>query len=90
MSTGLSHRARDSSRKARGSSHKEEPPSGEALQWLRMVAAPSSGSSRLPTGETRKFLADGDEVIIKGYCERDGFRRIGFGECRGVVKPAKI
>ncbi len=43
----------------------------------------------LPTGETRKFLADGDEVILKGYCEREGFRRIGFGECRGVVKPAR-
>jgi len=44
---------------------------------------------RLPTGEERKFLADGDEVIIRGYCERDGFRRIGFGECRGVVTPAQ-
>lgn len=42
----------------------------------------------LPTGEQRKFLADGDEIIIKGYCERDGFRRIGFGECRGIVTPA--
>ena len=43
----------------------------------------------LPTGETRKFLADGDEIIINGYCERDGFRRIGFGECRGIVRPAR-
>jgi len=43
----------------------------------------------LPTGETRKFLADGDEVIIRGFCERDGFRRIGFGECRGIVKPVR-
>ncbi len=43
---------------------------------------------RLPTGEERKFLADGDEVIIRGWCERDGFRRIGFGECRGIVTPA--
>jgi fumarylacetoacetase len=39
----------------------------------------------LPTGEKRTFLADGDTVIFKGYCERDGFRRIGFGECRGTV-----
>ncbi len=39
----------------------------------------------LPTGETRKFLEDGDEVILRGYCERDGLPRIGFGECRGVV-----
>jgi fumarylacetoacetase len=42
----------------------------------------------LPTGETRRFLQDGDEVIFRGYCEREGFRRIGFGECRGIVTPA--
>ena len=42
----------------------------------------------LPTGETRAFLEDGDEVIMRGWCERQGFRRIGFGECRGVVVPA--
>ncbi len=41
----------------------------------------------LPTGETRKFLEDGDEVIFRAYCERDRFR-IGFGECRGVVLPS--
>jgi fumarylacetoacetase len=39
----------------------------------------------LPTGETRKFLEDGDEVIMRGYCEREGAARIGLGECRGVV-----
>jgi len=39
----------------------------------------------LPTGETRRFLEDGDEVSIRGRCERAGFRPIGFGECRGVV-----
>jgi len=44
---------------------------------------------KLPTGEERKFLADGDEVIMKGYCERDGFRRVGFGECRGTVTAAQ-
>jgi fumarylacetoacetase len=42
----------------------------------------------LPTGETRKFLEDGDEVVMRGYCERDGAVRIGFGECRGVVVAA--
>jgi fumarylacetoacetase len=39
----------------------------------------------LPTGETRRFLEDGDEVIMRGYCERESAARIGFGECRGVV-----
>jgi fumarylacetoacetase len=42
----------------------------------------------LPTSETRKFLEDGDEVIMRGYCERSGRARIGFGECRGVVVAA--
>lgn len=41
----------------------------------------------LPSGETRRFLEDNDEVIMKGYCEREGFRRIGFGECRGKILP---
>ena len=44
---------------------------------------------KLPTGEERKFLADGDEVVMRAWCERDGFRRIGFGECRGVIEPAR-
>ncbi len=38
---------------------------------------------QLPTGETRAFLHDHDEVILRGYCERRGHVRIGFGECRG-------
>ena len=42
----------------------------------------------LPTGETRKFLEDGDEVVMRGWCSREGYRRIGFGECRGTVTPA--
>ena len=42
----------------------------------------------LSTGETRTFLEDGDEVIMRGWCERDGYRRIGFGECRGIVAPS--
>ena len=42
----------------------------------------------LPTGETRTFLEDGDEVIMRGWCEREGVTRIGFGECRGIVLPA--
>jgi fumarylacetoacetase len=44
---------------------------------------------QLPTGENRIFLQDGDEIIMKAYCERDGFRRIGFGECRGKILPAR-
>ena len=39
----------------------------------------------LPTGEQRRFLEDGDEVTMRGWCERPGYRRIGFGDCTGVV-----
>jgi fumarylacetoacetase len=39
----------------------------------------------LPDGETRSFLLAGDEVILRGYCERSGYARIGFGKCWGVV-----
>jgi fumarylacetoacetase len=39
----------------------------------------------LPGGEERRFLQDGDEVTIRGYCDREGFARVGFGECKGLV-----
>ncbi|MFZ3339817.1 MAG: fumarylacetoacetase [Terriglobales bacterium] len=42
----------------------------------------------LPSGEQRKFLEDGDEVILRGFCERSGYRRIGLGTCRGTILPA--
>lgn len=42
----------------------------------------------LPSGEERRFLQDGDEVILRGYCEREGFRRLGFGECRSTILSA--
>jgi fumarylacetoacetase len=42
----------------------------------------------LPNGETRRFLEDGDEVIFRGHCARDGFARIGLGECRAVIEAA--
>ena len=39
----------------------------------------------LPTGETRLFLEDGDEVILRAQAKRPGFATIGFGDCRGRV-----
>ena len=42
----------------------------------------------LPNGEKRAFLEDGDEIIFRAHCERDGFARIGFGECRADIAPA--
>jgi len=37
----------------------------------------------------RKFLEDGDEIILRGRCSREGFASLGFGECRGTVQPAR-
>jgi fumarylacetoacetase len=42
----------------------------------------------LPSGEELRFLRDGDEVFLRGFCEGDGFVRIGLGECRGAVASA--
>lgn len=43
----------------------------------------------LADGSRRCFLEDGDEVVLRAYCERAGAARVGFGECRGVVLPAR-
>jgi fumarylacetoacetase len=40
-------------------------------------------------GESRTFLEDGDTVVLRGWCEKAGAARIGFGECRGTVLPAR-
>jgi fumarylacetoacetase len=42
----------------------------------------------LPNGEKRTFLQDGDTIIMRGWCERPGARRIGFGSARGEIVPA--
>ena len=42
----------------------------------------------LASGETRTFLEDGDEIIFRARCQREGYASIGFGECRGRVLPA--
>jgi len=60
----------------------------ESLGCLIELSQRGAEPINLPTGEARRFLQDGDEVIFRGYCEREGFRRIGFGECRGIVAPA--
>jgi len=43
------------------------------------------GEIELPDGSRRRFLEDGDEVVMKAYAQKEGLPRIGFGECRGVV-----
>lgn len=44
----------------------------------------------LPWGETRAFLEDGDQIIIRAECIKPGYPRIGFGQCVGTVAPARL
>lgn len=44
---------------------------------------------RLANGEERGFLQNGDAIALIGWCEKPGFARIGFGECRGIVAAAR-
>lgn len=59
----------------------EENSLGCLLELTRNGREPIS----LVAGEQRGFLEDGDEVVFRGYCERDGFVGIGLGECCGRV-----
>ncbi len=45
---------------------------------------------KLPSGEERSFLEDGDEVTIRGFCQREGLPRISLGECKGMIIPANL
>ena len=42
----------------------------------------------LPSGEQRRFLADGDTLILRAFCQRPSAARIGFGDCAGTVLAA--
>ncbi len=44
----------------------------------------------LSNGEQRGFLQDGDAVVLRGWCEKPGFARIGFGESKGTILPAIV
>jgi fumarylacetoacetase len=57
---------------------------GSMLELTKRGATPIT----LPTGEERSFLADGDELIMRAWCEADGARSIGIGECRAVIEGA--
>jgi fumarylacetoacetase len=61
-----------------------EPGSEGCLLELRRNPEPL----RLPTGELRRFLEDGDCVTLRAYCQQPGLPRIGFGECTGTIAGA--
>ncbi len=60
-------------------------PTRDSLGCLLELTRRGTEPFRLPTGEERRYLEDGDEVILRAYCEREGCVRIGFGDCRGTV-----
>jgi fumarylacetoacetase len=61
-------------------------PRDEARGCLLEITRRGAEPVTLPTGEQRSFLADGDEITLRGYCERTGFVSIGLGECCGTVE----
>src|SRR6185369_230664 len=44
---------------------------------------------RLPSGELRTFLEDGDQISLRAWAQGGGLPRIGFGECVGTIVPAE-
>jgi fumarylacetoacetase len=70
-----------------GSGTQSGPTAAEAGSLIELTAG-GKQSLTLPSGETRTFLADGDRVTLRGWCEKPGYPRIGFGEAAGTVLPA--
>jgi fumarylacetoacetase len=59
-----------------------------AAGCLLELTAGGTRPIQLANGEIRTALADGDEVIVRGFCRREGFPDVSLGECRGLVMPA--
>ena len=64
-------------------------PSLEQAAALLELTVGGKQPVQLPNGEQRVFLEDGDTVALRGWCQREGAVRIGFGECVGTVLPAR-
>ena len=63
--------------------------SDEGLGSLLEISRGGNQPIELPSGESRSFLEDGDEVTLRAWCEAEGAVRIGFGECVGRVHSAE-
>ena len=60
----------------------------DQLGSLLEVTLGGKQAIEFPNGEKRTFLEDGDEVIMRAWCQKEGFVHIGFGECRSIILPA--
>ncbi|HEY3784032.1 MAG TPA: fumarylacetoacetase [Steroidobacteraceae bacterium] len=71
-----------------GSGTQSGPQAGQGGSLLELSAG---GKQALPltTGETRTFVADGDTISFRGWCEKSGYARIGLGEVAATVLPAR-
>jgi fumarylacetoacetase len=67
-----------------GSGTVSGPVKGE-LGCLKEITTDGKTALTLPNGEIRTYLESGDEVVLQGRCERDGYVPIGFGHCSGRV-----
>ena len=63
-------------------------PDEGSLGSLLEISAGGRKPITLASGETRRFLDDGDTIVMRAHCRRDGFASIGFGECRGTISTA--
>ncbi len=70
-----------------GTGTQSGPTESEAAALIEITAG-GKKPVVLPSGESRTFLEDGDSVILRGWCEKAGYARIGFGECRATVLPS--
>jgi fumarylacetoacetase len=70
-----------------GSGTQSGPDEAEAGSLLELTVG-GKRLVKLPGGETRGFLEDGDTVILRGHCENEGAVRIGFGEAVGTLLSA--
>jgi fumarylacetoacetase len=60
-------------------------PDPESWGSLLEKTAGGRNAINLGNGENRTYLLNGDEIILSARCEKPGYRRIGFGECRGGI-----
>jgi fumarylacetoacetase len=72
-----------------GTGTQSGPEANEAGSLLELTHGGKQAIT-LSNGETRTFIEDGDTVIMRGYCQREGAKRIGFGEVISTVTPSRL
>src|SRR5512134_247685 len=63
-------------------------PTSDSMGSMIELTQAGTNPIALPGGESRGFVEDGDEVIQRGRCTREGCVTIGFGAATGAIAPA--